>query len=51
MAEVEYYAGKFNFCIHSEAVLLHLRCEIIQHMFHDETKSVNLFSKKCADVE
>jgi hypothetical protein len=51
MAEVEHYAGKFNFCIHNEAVLLQLRYEIIQHKFHDESECVNLFIKKCADVE
>jgi hypothetical protein len=48
MGEVE---GKFSFCIHCETVILQLRYEIIQHMFHDEIECVNLFIKKCADVQ
>jgi hypothetical protein len=48
MGEVE---GNFNFCMHCETVILQLRCKIIQHMFHDGMECVNVFIKKCADVE
>jgi hypothetical protein len=39
MGEVE---GKVTICIHSETLIIQLRCGIIQHMFDDETECVNL---------